>query len=253
MPGFPRITTRHTVHLAAASIIAGFALQTEWAIQHHFESFGIRVFGSALALFVLLQILRVLVGRASRNATVDDHFGELALLLSVLPIFMIIENALLRTLVMVLYTILVVGYAASVLRIRWCMELKRWLGSKAAVLYSSVTGKRLGYSVRDDIEPGVLHVRLRARADNPPSTAEIKARLSELYASLPDETGFQSLRVSIDEVDAGDDLLVQLLEPLSYYARLTGIGRVAVVAEKERMERLSRVLPNERYAVEPAA
>ena len=46
----PRTADRSFYHLLVASIIAGYTLQANWAIQHQFDYFSARVFAMALAM-----------------------------------------------------------------------------------------------------------------------------------------------------------------------------------------------------------
>jgi len=249
-----RLISRPVVHLIAASIFGAFALQTEWALGHDFENYSNRVFGTALLLFLVLQALRLFLGRVVLDAAAgfDERYGEMVLLLALVPVFSIIDNGLLHFVALALFAVMLVSYGAAVLRVAWCMRLREWLANTAIPGFRRLAGRRLAYTVNDDTEPGVLHVRLRAPGEAP-SPAEFKARVATLYQCLPDDGTCELLRVDASGVSVDDETLARLLEPLALYASLAGFGPVSVHVDPSRVEALAAILPAERFTVAPAA
>lgn len=246
------ITGRPIVHILVGSIIAGFTLQAEWAVDHDFEQLDARIFASALAIFIIVHVLRLVLLRTTKAgvAGFDAAYGEMVLLLGLFPAFLIIDNALLRIVALLAYAAIVVRYAADVLEVGWCIRLREWLGKLRAGLPDALAGRRLGYSIQDDIDRDVLHVALYLKADHVPAADEIKRRVAALYQDLPESGGFRSMRVNIDGVGRVDATLTRLLEPLSQYAALMNIDALVIAGPADDMSRLQDILPAGPFTVE---
>lgn len=252
MPKRMTITGRPFVHMLVGSIVAGFTVQAEWAVDHDFEQLDARIFASALAIFIIVHALRLVLLRTTKAgvAGFDEAYGEMVLLLCLFPAFLIIDNALLRIAAFLAYAAIVVRYASDVLGVGWCVRLREWLARLRAGLPAALAGRRLGYSIQDDIDRDVLHVALYLKADYVPAADEIKRRVAALYQDLPESGGFQSMRVNVDGVGRVDATLARFLEPLSQYAALMNIDTLVVAGPAEHVSRLEDILPAGPFTVE---
>lgn len=246
------ITDRPFVHTLVGSITAGFTVQAEWAVDHDFALFEARVFASALAVFIVVHAVRVVLLRTTKAgvAGFDEAYGEMVLLLGLFPAFLIIDNTLLRIVALLAYAAIVVRYASDVLGVGWCTRLREGLGKLRAALPDALVNRRLAYSIQDDVDPDILHVALYLKADYVPAAEEIKRRIAALYQDLPESGGFRSMRVSIDGVGRVDATLTRLLEPLSQYAALMNIDTLVVAGPADRVSRLEDILPVGPFTVE---
>lgn len=247
-----RVIDRPFAQLLAASIVAGFTLQTEWAMGHDFEHFDVRVFASALVIFIFVLGIRTACRRLVPDTGdgFDARYGESVLLLSVIPAFLVVENTFLRVVGIVIYGAVIVDYGSTVLRIEWLRRAVHWVSQKTAWLFRVATQAPVSYVVQDDVEKGVLKVSVSTREGAEPSVAEIKRRVSALYQELPKTGMFEKIKVDVDGVELIDGMLPVLLEPVSHYAALAKIEKVTVVSRKSRLQEVSSTLPVERFSVE---
>lgn len=241
--------SRSFVYLLAASIVAGYTLQANWAIDHHFDYFSARVFATALVLFVFLKGIQAACHRVlpAVNERFNDQYGEVVLLLSVVPAALVVENIFLRTVGILVWLAIVLLHASSALHVRWARLLVDWIRSRATRLFILATRAPVSYQVRDDVEESVLQIVVSKREDTKPSAAEIKRRVALLYQELPDDGEFEEIRVNIDGVDRVDEVLPLLLEPLPHYAALRNINKIVVVGDESRVKEASNIVPKDRF------
>lgn len=242
------------VHLLAASIVIGFALQAGWAMEHSFEFFDARMFATAALVLLVLQGVRLILLRSvpAEPARLNRQYGESVLLLSVVAAFLVIENLFLRIVGTVCYTLLVLQYMSQVLEIQWSRSALAWLGETMAGAFSAASTRGLKYSVKDDVEPGVLQIVLRS-GPRAPSVRALKEAVAGLYQDLPDEGSFKEIRVNVEGVQRVDETLVRCLEPVAHYAAMLNLDKVRVVAEAGGEKELSGLLPPERFEITGAA
>lgn len=257
MPNSPRIVQRTFVRLLVAAIVAGFLLQTEWAIGHDFEYFDARVFASALLLFMLALGVRVACRRflPASDSGFDEKYSESLLLLAVTPAFLVVEDVFLRITGLLLYGTIVVRYAAQVLQVEWLRRPMARIDSQAARWLRVIARAPVSYLVEDDVNANgnVLRVFISTREDTEPSVSDIERRSVRCFGDLPKPERFDEVEVDIDGVARIDGRLPRLLDPVSRYATLRGIRRVVVLSREDRMEAAASVLPVDRFAMKASS
>lgn len=248
-----KIFGRPFLHTLTASIVAGLTLQVEWAVDHDFDDFDVRVFSSAVVIFVLLQALRLVLWRVVPHipGDFDEKYGEFMLLLSIAPVFQLISNALLQIVATVCYLGILVTFGARTLDISWCARLREWAGESLAHLRLLATGRGLRCIVEDD-RAGALCIRIHMKDEARPSAVETKKCIELLCQDLPDATGVKEIKVYIDTVDTVNEQLAPLLQFVSHYASLMGIEKVSIVGARKRIERASALVPCGEFAFEPS-
>ena len=242
------------MHILAASLVAGFALQTEWAVAHDFDYYEGRVFAAAFLVFLVLQglrkVLRAVMPEVPKQF--DEKYAEVALLSSIFPLLFIISNDFALIVAIVLYAIILVKYCGDVLGIKWCSRLWGVITDGVARLRRAATGSALRFAVSDDTKEGVVTVTVRTSTETRPTISEVKRQVSLLYQALPDHERFQKIRVDIGDIAVLDESLPALLDPISHYAKLTRAESVAIVGTRQQIESASTLLPSNGYSFEQA-
>lgn len=250
MSRYVRMVETGFLHLLSASIVIGFAVQAEWAMEHSFEYFDARMLATAALVFLVFQGVRLILLRSvsTEPARLNRQYGESVLLLSVVAAFLVIENLFLRVVATVCYTVLVLQYMSQVLEIQWSRGALAWLRETVAGVFGMASARGLRYSVKDDIESRVLQIELRG-GPRSPSVRALKETVARLYQDLPDQGSFEVIRVNVQGMQWVDDTLARCLEPVANYAAMLNIDKVRVVADAAREKELSGLLPAGRFEI----
>lgn len=254
MSRYARMVEAGFLHLLAASIVIGFAIQAQWAMEHNFEFFDARMLATAALVFLVFQGVRLILLRSisAEPARLNRQYSDSVLLLAVLSAFLVIENLFLRVVGTICYTLLVLQYMTHVLEIRWAQDASAWLHETVPEYLGTASARGLRYSVKDDLEPGVLEIKLRA-GSRPPSMKSLKETVAALYQDLPDQGAFEEIRVNVKNMQRIDETLVRCLEAVANYAAMLNIDKVSVVTATGSEKELRGLLPAGRFEIAAAA